>query len=70
MSIYSCHNKSRPTKHGTYKAQSGWKIWQHTRKPIYVDIKTVFDLSRCDYTQQHASDPECLGCAHRAKEGG
>jgi hypothetical protein len=68
MSIYGCFNKPRPTKHSTYKAQSGWKVWQGTRKPMYVDIKSAFGTTECQYTQQHVSDPQCLGCAHRAKE--
>jgi hypothetical protein len=69
MSLYTCHNKPRPIKGRTYKAQAGWKVWRNTRKPVYVDIKCAFDLSRCDYTKTHASDRECLGCVHRAGEG-
>jgi hypothetical protein len=67
-SKYSCHGKPRPATHSTYKAQAGWKLWQNTRKPFYVDIKSAFGTTECQYTKDHAGDPQCSGCVHQFKE--
>jgi hypothetical protein len=74
MSIYGCHNKPRPVEGAPYMAQSEWsrsfrdKVGQPYRVPIYIDIKSAFDTTDCQYTKQHAADPHCSGCVHRAKE--
>lgn len=63
MSVYGCFNRPRPVPNGTYKAQAGWKVWQGNRKPVYVDIRSPFDLAECAYDKR-ASDHECIGCKH------
>lgn len=74
MSIYGCHNKPRPTVDSGYVAQVAWSetfrdgFGAPCRTPVYVDIKSAFGTTDCQYTQQHAADPECSGCVHRAKD--
>ena len=68
MSIYSCHNKPRPTADSSYIAQSGWKVWQKKRVPVQVVIKSAFGTLECQYTKDHAGDTECAGCEHKNKE--
>jgi hypothetical protein len=74
MSAYGCHNKLRPTSDSAYVAQSSWSetirdgFGNPCRVPVYVDVKSAFDAKDCQYTRMHASDPECSGCVHRAKD--
>lgn len=74
MSQYGCHNKPRPTAESSYVAQAGWSALYRDgfggpcRDPIYVDIKSAFGTTTCQYTLTHATDPLCSGCAHRAKD--
>ncbi len=67
MALYGCRNKPCPTPASTYKAQSGCRVWQNTRKPVYVDVKHAMGAD-CQYTRDHVGDPECSGCVHRAEE--
>jgi hypothetical protein len=75
MSIYGCHNKPRPNADSSYIAQSSWSATFRDgfgaphRTPQYIDIKSAFGTTGCQYTKQHASDPQCAGCVHRMKEG-
>lgn len=74
MSLYGCHNKPRPTVNSTYLGRVGYEdaINQNwgtfSREPIYIDIKSAFGTTDCQYTLSHASDPLCSGCMHQAKE--
>ena len=74
MSIYGCHNKPRPTADSSYVAQSGWSetfrdsLGNPSRIPMYVDIKSAFGSTACQYTLTNASDPVCSGCVHRKTE--
>lgn len=72
MSIYGCHNKPRPQPHHSYVAQVGWMdqrdgFNEPCPAPIYQDIYFMMSTP-CQYTKQHASDPECSGCVHRTKD--
>ena len=74
MSKYGCWNKARPAPDATYVAQEGWKDTYHVglikpfKVPVYTAIKASFGTTACQYTQTHASDPQCSGCVHRSKE--
>jgi hypothetical protein len=74
MTKYACHNKPRPTPASTYVAQSGWgEVFRDgfgnpCRVPTYVDVKSAFGTTDCQYTKTHATDPECSGCVHRTKD--
>lgn len=74
MSKYGCHNRPRPTAESSYVAQKGWSetfrdgFGAPQRVPIYVDIKSAFGTTACQYTIHHATDPDCSGCVHRAKD--
>jgi hypothetical protein len=74
MSLYGCNNKPRPTAESSYVAQAGWSetfrdgLGAPCRVPIYIDIKSAFGTTACQYTLAHATDPECSGCVHRSKD--
>jgi hypothetical protein len=73
MSIYGCWNKPRPTADSSHIAQFGWFGKKdgplNTEKhPVYIEVKSAFGSTDCQYTIQHATDPHCSGCVHRAKE--
>lgn len=74
MSQYGCHNKPRPDPSGTYVAQAAWSktfrdgFGNPHRTPLYVDVKSAFGTTDCQYTKTHASDPQCSGCVHRTKD--
>lgn len=72
LTTYGCHNKPRPSAKRTYLAQAGYENpvpmgWDtYSREPVYVEINGAFGSTDCQYTQQHANDPHCSGCVHRA----
>jgi hypothetical protein len=73
MSAYGCHGKPRPSAQSQHLAQSGYSDgWRPefaavSRTPIWVKVPHVMTTD-CQYTKMHASDPECSGCVHRAKD--
>jgi hypothetical protein len=69
MSQYGCHNKPRPTAGARLAVQDGWHDLSNGLSRYPNMVTTPFVMSAdCQYTQQHARDPQCVGCAHRAKE--
>jgi hypothetical protein len=74
VSRYGCHNKPRPTPESSYVAQVAWSetfrngFDEPQRVPVYVDVKSAFGTTACQYTLTHAADPECSGCVHRSKD--
>ena len=73
MSLYGCHNKPRPVTDAPVIAQDGyhegWTPQYCTlrRMPNWITVPYVMS-TECQYTKQHAADPHCAGCGHRAKE--
>jgi hypothetical protein len=74
MSLYGCQNKPRPEYGAPLLVQQGWN-----QMSGHADDGTIGLLTRmveipyvmstdCQYTKQHASDPQCMGCIHQAKE--
>lgn len=73
MSIYGCHSKPRQTSESSYIAQQGWVgkkdgFFNTEKHPVYIEVKSAFGTTECQYTKQHPSDKECSGCPHQAKE--
>ena len=74
MSLYGCHNKPRPEYGAPILVQQYWhQMSGHASDGTIgllarmVDIPYVMSTD-CQYTKQHAGDPQCAGCSHRAKE--
>lgn len=74
MSVYGCSNKPRPEYGAPILVQEGWH-----QLPGAGEDGTIGILARmvevpyvmstdCQYTKQHAADPHCSGCVHRAME--
>jgi hypothetical protein len=71
MSLYGCHNKPRPTANRAIIVQDGYRaVLSEPPMQLYARYTTVpFSMSiECKYTEHHASDPQCAGCVHRARE--
>jgi hypothetical protein len=66
-----CYNMPRPAPGAKFTAQAGWgptfydAAGNPSRAPIYVEVVSPFDTSRCAYTQE-TRDPHCAGCMHEA----
>lgn len=70
MSTYGCWNKPRPTAKAPLPVQDGWRDLSNGRSRYPNMVTTPFAMTtECQYTRQHASDPQCSGCVHRAVEG-
>jgi hypothetical protein len=73
MSLYGCNNKPRPVAGAPLQVQDGYF---GTYDPAHAAtvrlarwIIAPYAMStECQYTKQHASDPQCSGCVHRMKE--
>jgi len=71
LSIYGCHNKPRPVAGAAILVQDGYVSGMFEYESGNTDridrmVTTSYVMSTpCQYTKQHASDPECSGCAHR-----
>lgn len=74
MSLYGCHNKPRPTAGAALLVQDGYVSGLFDYEAGHTDridrmVSVPFVLSvPCQYTHQHAADPQCSGCEHRTKE--
>jgi hypothetical protein len=73
MSLYGCFNKSRPAAGAPLQVQDGYfgasdpAHAATARLARWIVIPYAMS-TECQYTRQHASDPQCAGCVHRAKE--
>jgi hypothetical protein len=73
MTIYGCYNKPRPIAGSPVIAQDGYKgAWDPryasiTRSRNWITVPYAMS-TECQYTKQHAADPHCSGCVHRARK--
>jgi hypothetical protein len=67
MSQYGCWNKARPTALAPVVVQDGYRNNGKYTIANYVAAPFVMSTG-CQYTKTHATDPECSGCVHRAKD--
>jgi len=75
MSKYGCHNKPRPTAGAPLNVQDGYVTGVFEYESGASDridriVQVPFAMtSDCQYTRQHAADPECSGCVERNQHG-
>jgi hypothetical protein len=73
MSVYGCFDKPRPVAGAPLFVQDGYfgtfdpAQTAAARLARWIVIPYVMS-TECQYTKQHASDPQCSGCKHRVGE--